>query len=95
MGVGIQYPNMAPCSVRKGAAATSHREETCARLAKELDYRVVEPFDDPNVICGQGTIGAEIVEQVPDADAIFLAVGGGGMASGVTAYVAEVRPDVR
>ncbi|KAK6034359.1 pyridoxal-phosphate dependent protein [Cooperia oncophora] len=71
------------------------REETCARLAKELGYRVVEPFDDPNVICGQGTIGAEIIEQVPDADAIFLAVGGGGMASGVTAYVTEVRPDVR
>ncbi|KAK6010993.1 pyridoxal-phosphate dependent protein, partial [Ostertagia ostertagi] len=71
------------------------REETCARLSKELNYRVVEPFDDPNVICGQGTIGAEIVEQVPDADAIFLAVGGGGMASGVTAYVAEVRPDIR
>ncbi|VDL72723.1 unnamed protein product [Nippostrongylus brasiliensis] len=42
-----------------------------------------------------GTIGAEIVEQVPDADAVFLAVGGGGMASGVSAYISEVRPDIR
>ncbi|KAK5968271.1 Pyridoxal-phosphate dependent enzyme [Trichostrongylus colubriformis] len=71
------------------------REETCARLAKELNYQVVEPFNNPDVICGQGTIGAEIVEQVPDADAVFLAVGGGGMASGITAYIAEVRPDIR
>ncbi|KIH56946.1 hypothetical protein ANCDUO_12870 [Ancylostoma duodenale] len=42
-----------------------------------------------------GTIGAEIVEQVPDGDAIFLAIGGGGMASGVAAYVSEVRPDIK
>ncbi|CAJ0593458.1 unnamed protein product [Cylicocyclus nassatus] len=69
------------------------REETCARLAKELGYGVVEPFDDENVICGQGTIGAEIIEQVSKLDAIFLAVGGGGMASGVAAYVSEVRPE--
>ncbi|KAK5986032.1 PALP domain-containing protein [Trichostrongylus colubriformis] len=72
-----------------------YREETCARLAKELNYQVVEPFNNPDVICGQGTIGAEIVEQVPDADAVFLAVGGGGMASGITAYIAEVRPDIK
>ncbi|KAL6729479.1 hypothetical protein Aduo_000528 [Ancylostoma duodenale] len=39
--------------------------------------------------------GAEMVEHVPDADAIFLAIGGGGMASGVAAYVSEVRPDVK
>ncbi|XGW23127.1 hypothetical protein V3C99_005401 [Haemonchus contortus] len=71
------------------------RQETCARLAKDLGYRVVEPFDDPNVICGQGTIGAEIIEQVPNADAVFLAVGGGGLASGVTAYITEVRPDIK
>ncbi|KAL6729482.1 hypothetical protein Aduo_000531 [Ancylostoma duodenale] len=71
------------------------REDTCGRLAKELGYGVVEPFDNLDVMCGQGTIGAEIVEQVPDADAIFLAIGGGGMASGVAAYVSEVRPDVK
>ncbi|KIH62201.1 pyridoxal-phosphate dependent protein [Ancylostoma duodenale] len=72
---------------------TFFREDTCGRLAKELGYGVVEPFDNLDVMCGQGTIGAEIVEQVPDADAIFLAIGGGGMASGVAAYVSEVRPD--
>ncbi|KAJ1368148.1 hypothetical protein KIN20_029216 [Parelaphostrongylus tenuis] len=71
------------------------REDTCARLAEDLKFYVVEPFDDPNVICGQGTIGAEIIEQLPDIDAIFLAVGGGGMASGVVAYVTEIRPDIK
>ncbi|KAK6036605.1 threonine ammonia-lyase domain protein [Cooperia oncophora] len=67
------------------------REETCARLAKELGYRVVEPFDDPNVICGQLKSSNKFRTPTP----IFLAVGGGGMASGVTAYVTEVRPDIR
>ncbi|VDM62459.1 unnamed protein product, partial [Angiostrongylus costaricensis] len=66
------------------------REDTCARIAGDLNFYVVEPFDDPN-----GTLAAEIIEQSPDVDAIFLAVGGGGMASGVVAYVTEIRPDIK
>ncbi|KAE9421270.1 hypothetical protein Angca_004953, partial [Angiostrongylus cantonensis] len=71
------------------------REDTCARIAEQLNFYVVEPFDDPSVMCGQGTLAAEIIEQSPDVDAIFLAVGGGGMASGVVAYVTEIRPDIK
>ncbi|KAK6728004.1 hypothetical protein RB195_005577 [Necator americanus] len=71
------------------------REDTCNRLAKELGYCTIEPFDNQDVICGQGTLGAEIIEQVPEADAIFVAIGGGGLASGVAAYVSEVRPDIK
>uniref|UniRef100_A0A1I7XI94 Serine racemase n=1 Tax=Heterorhabditis bacteriophora TaxID=37862 RepID=A0A1I7XI94_HETBA len=71
------------------------RKETCAQLASELRYGVVEPFDDINVINGQGTIGAEIIEQVPDVDAVFIAVGGGGMASGVSLFIKEIQPNIR
>uniref|UniRef100_A0A0K0CSS5 PALP domain-containing protein n=1 Tax=Angiostrongylus cantonensis TaxID=6313 RepID=A0A0K0CSS5_ANGCA len=75
--------------------ASCFREDTCARIAEQLNFYVVEPFDDPSVMCGQGTLAAEIIEQSPNVDAIFLAVGGGGMASGVVAYVTEIRPDIK
>src|SRR3954447_22292791 len=56
----------------------------------------VHPYDDPDVIAGQGTIGMEILRQCQGPlDAIFVAVGGGGLISGIAAYVKRVRPDVR
>lgn len=66
------------------------------RLA-ERDHRVfVHPYDDPDVIAGQGTIGMEILRQHPGPiDAIFLPVGGGGLIAGVAAYVKRLRPEVK
>ena len=56
----------------------------------------VHPFDDPDVIAGQGTIGMEILRQHQGPiHAIFVAIGGGGLAAGVAAYVKQVRPEVR
>ena len=55
----------------------------------------VHPFDDPDVIAGQGTIAMEILRQHPrPIDAVFVAVGGGGLIAGVAAYIKSVRPDV-
>lgn len=65
----------------------------CARLASTHGLIFVPPYDDPLVIAGQGTIGAEILKQVPDSeslDAIFAAVGGGGLVSGIGAYVKRI-----
>ncbi len=65
-------------------------------LVEEGGATFVHPFDDPDVIAGQGTIGMEILRQHPDPlDAIFVPVGGGGLIAGVAAYVKYVRPDVR
>ena len=56
----------------------------------------VHPFDDPDVIAGQGTIAMEILRQHQGPiDAIFVAIGGGGLISGVAAYVKAVRPEIR
>ncbi len=55
----------------------------------------VHPFDDPAVIAGQGTVGLEILEQVPAADAVLVPVGGGGLASGVAVAVKALRPRTR
>ncbi|NEX64349.1 threonine ammonia-lyase, biosynthetic [Noviherbaspirillum sp. 17J57-3] len=65
-------------------------------LEKKHKLTFVHPFDDPDVIAGQGTIGMEILRQHQGPiHAIFAAIGGGGLISGVAAYVKAVRPDIK
>ena len=65
-------------------------------LAAERGLVFVHPFDDPDVIAGQGTVAMEILRQRPGPiDAIFVAVGGGGLISGVASYVKALRPEIR
>ena len=64
-------------------------------LADEHDLTFVHPFDDPDVMAGQGTVGLELVEEVPDTDTVFVAVGGGGLISGVAAAVKGKSSDAR
>ena len=74
----------------------SDAQEVADRLAAERNLTFVHPFDDPAVIAGQGTVGMEILRQRPAAlDAIFVAIGGGGLIGGIAAYVKAVRPQVR
>ena len=65
------------------------------RLAKEEGYTFAHPFNDPYVIAGQGTIGLEILEQVPEVEQIIVPIGGGGLASGVAVAVKSMRPNVK
>lgn len=66
------------------------------KLVEEKGMTYIHPFDDPDVIAGQGTVAMEILRQYPGhIDAIFVAVGGGGLCAGVAAYVKYVRPDVK
>lgn len=66
------------------------------QLAVETGMTVIPPYDDLDVIAGQGTIGLELLNQMPrETGSIFLPVGGGGLAAGVAAVVKELRPDVR
>lgn len=64
-------------------------------LQKQFGYAFVHPFDDPKVIAGQGTIGLEILEQMPDVQAVVVPIGGGGLISGVAFAIKSVRPDVK
>jgi threonine dehydratase len=66
------------------------------QLQSEHGYTFVHPFDDPDVIAGQGTIAKEILDSHTDPiDAIFVAIGGGGLISGIAAYIKAVRPDIK
>lgn len=68
---------------------------TALQLRDERGLTLVHPFDDDRVIAGQGTVGAEIVEDVPEVDVVIVACGGGGLISGVAAAVKALRPNVR
>ncbi len=96
-------PDIKVESVRaRGAQVVLHGDTfdaacTHARALEEQDGSCfIHPFDDPDVIAGQGTIGMEILHQYPqDIDVIFVPVGGGGLAAGISAYCKYVRPDIR
>ena len=64
-------------------------------LKEKHGYTFVHPFDDPLVIAGQGTIGLEILEEMPEVEAIVVPVGGGGLISGVAFTVKTLRPDIK
>lgn len=64
-------------------------------LRDKHGYTFVHPFDDPLVIAGQGTIGLEILEEMPEAEAIVVPVGGGGLIAGVAFTVKTLRPDIK
>ncbi|HEX7184950.1 MAG TPA: threonine ammonia-lyase [Thermoanaerobaculia bacterium] len=65
------------------------------RMACEQDLAFVPPFDDEQVIAGQGTIGLEILEQVPEVEAVIVPIGGGGLISGIATAIKETSPTVR
>ncbi len=66
------------------------------QLEQEEGLVFIHPFDDPDVIAGQGTIGMEILEQAEeDIDAVFVPIGGGGLIAGIATYIKSVKPDIR
>ena len=69
-------------------------EKEAHRVALAQGRPYVSPYNDPDVMAGQGTIGRELLEQVPGLDAVTIAVGGGGLAGGIAGYVKSVRPEV-
>lgn len=70
-------------------------QEEVERLVRESRLVLVPPFDDPEIVAGQGTIGLEIVEAMPDVATLLVPVSGGGLAAGVAAAVKAMRPHAR
>lgn len=102
----ICMPDSAPIS--KVEATKSFGAEVClvsdtyddaykkaVELQEEKGYTFIHPFDDLDVIAGQGTIGLEILDQLDDVDAVVVPVGGGGLISGVAAVIKQLKPDCK
>jgi threonine dehydratase len=70
----------------------SHAE--AVRLCEEQQLTFIHPFDDAGVMAGQGTIGLELLEQVPKLEAVVVPIGGGGLIGGVACAIKELRPEV-
>ncbi|VBB07348.1 serine/threonine dehydratases pyridoxal-phosphate attachment site [Lucifera butyrica] len=102
----IVMPKSAPLSKVKatkgyGAKVVLHGEvyddayqEAC-RLQQEQQLTFIHPFNDPMVAAGQGTIALEILEDLPDVEAVVVPVGGGGLIAGIAAAVKNVKPSVK
>jgi len=76
----------------------THVGETLAKVEELVDERgllFTHPFDDPDVIAGYGSVGLEILDDLPEADVVVAGIGGGGLISGVAAALKERRPGVR
>ncbi len=102
----IVMPETAPISKTAatrayGAEVIQHGEiyddafEYAKQLEKEKGYTFVHPYQDPYVIAGQGTIGLEILEKIPDLDSVIIPIGGGGLISGVSLAIKSINPRVR
>ena len=69
--------------------------DKAVELQEETGMTFIHPYDDEQVIAGQGTIGLEILDQLPDVDAVVVPVGGGGLISGVAFAIKSLRPEVK
>ena len=96
----IVMPKTAPAIKRESTAAmgaelvlvgpgSNERKERAEELAREHGYIIVPPYNDEFIIAGQGTIGLEILEDLPDVDVVLAPVGGGGLVSGIAAAIKQ------
>lgn len=102
----ICLPDSAPIS--KVEATRSYGAEICLvdgvyddayakalELRDEMGYTFIHPFNDPDVIAGQGTIALELIEQLPNMDAVIVPIGGGGLISGIAYTIKKINPNVK
>jgi threonine dehydratase len=75
--------------------ASDERQRVAEALAAERSLSIIPPFDDDRIIAGQGTIGLELLADLPDIAVVLVPVGGGGLASGVATAIKSMRPNVQ
>ncbi len=77
-----------------GPTRSPEQQQRADRYALEEGLTMIPPFDHADVIAGQGTVGLEILDQVPDVATVLVPVGGGGLLSGITTAIKALRPEV-
>jgi threonine dehydratase len=75
--------------------ASDERQQVAESISAQRGLAIIPPYDDDRIIAGQGTVGLEIAETLPDLAAVLVPIGGGGLASGVATAIKALRPEVR
>ena len=75
--------------------ASEERRLVAEEIARTRGLAIIPPYDDPYIVAGQGTVGLEIAEDMPDVAAVLVPIGGGGLASGVAAAISALAPNAR
>src|SRR5690606_39982692 len=102
----VVMPTTAPTVKREGAAALGaevilegttsiERQKRAESIAAERGLTMFPPFDHPDIIAGQGTVGKEILEDWGEVEDIIVPIGGGGLISGTAAWIKQIRPSRR
>jgi threonine dehydratase len=102
----VVMPNNAPNTKREATIAlgaeiifvgpgSKERQLKAEELAAQYGYSIIPPYNDEKIIAGQGTIGLEILEDLPDVECVFVPVGGGGLIAGIAAAIKLSRPSVK
>lgn len=102
----IVMPNNAPAIKREATAAlgaeivlvgpgSRERQQKAEELARQHGYVIIPPYNDEKIIAGQGTIGLEILEYLPQVETVLAPVGGGGMISGIATVIKLSKPDTK
>ncbi len=81
--------------VRLIGMSFNEANQAAIELAKQEERVFIPPFDDKDVIAGQGTVGKEILQQAPKVDVVFVPVGGGGLLAGVAVYIKQLKPGTK
>ena len=94
-------PTRRSCNRSRKTAPRSNGGDDCVdtefnarAFASEHDRAYIPPYNHPDIIAGQGTIGLELADQIPDLNAVFVAVGGGGLIAGVSRALKSLNPDI-
>ena len=102
----VVMPSTAPAIKREATASmgaelvlvgpgSEERKVKAEELAAQHGYVIVPPYNDEKIIAGQGTIGLEILDQLPEVETIIVPVGGGGLISGVATAVKQIKPSIK
>jgi threonine dehydratase len=81
--------------VRLVGKSFNEAQQASVDYAKAEDKTLIHPFDDPDVIAGQGTVAKELLQQQPKTDVVFIPVGGGGLLAGMAVYLKQLQPHIK
>ncbi|RLD81503.1 MAG: threonine/serine dehydratase [Bacteroidetes bacterium] len=93
--VKLEFIKQYDVEIIKKGRYSAETEILAAEYAQKMNLKFLHPYSDPQIIAGQGTIAIELLEQLPELDAVFVPIGGGGLISGIAQYLKSIKPAIK